>query len=104
MAKYVRAESDSPRSWVVAWGVPALILAVGFAMTGFVNFWLGIALMALAVTAMSFDLWFKHQNWELKAKIRSIVALWIGYLVFLWFAFVPAPLQVVIDVPPGNYP
>jgi hypothetical protein len=104
MAKYIRADIDTPRSWSVAWGIWPLIFAVGFAMTGFLNFWWGIVLMGLAALAMAFDIWRNHNAWSRNNKITCILLIAAGYLILLWFAFVAAPLDVLINIPDGNYP
>jgi hypothetical protein len=84
--------------------VPPTVFAVGFAMTGLVNFWSGILLMALAAIVMIVDIWRNHVSWSRQNKIVGSIVIGAGYGVLLWFAFVAAPLNVLVNIPDGNYP
>ena len=71
MARYARVEPDTLRTWAVQFGVPGLVLAIGFAMTGYANFWLGVVIMTLAVAALATDFWFKHPEMATAARVTK---------------------------------
>ena len=85
-------------------GVTSVIFAIGFAMTGYVSFWRGIILMSAVIALYLGNLWFFEKKIEKRQKLGQAVVLIISYAVLLWFVFVPAPLAVLIDRPPANYP
>ena len=62
MVKYVRADPNDIRTWIVQWGIVPLIFAVGFAMMGLLDFWLGLLLLTAATAAYVYDLWNKKQK------------------------------------------
>lgn len=96
MVKYVRADPDDIRTWIVQWEIVPLIFAVGFAMMGLLDFWLGLLLLTAATAAYVYDLWNKKQK-------RAIFATAAIYILILTWAFRPTPLTVLIDLPQGNY-
>jgi hypothetical protein len=103
VAKYIRADTDSISAWLVAYGLPGLLFVVGFAMTGYLDFWFGVSAMVIAAAILIGDAWIRHK-WTKKQRICVTSATCFALATILWFVFVPAPLQVVIDIPPGNYP
>jgi hypothetical protein len=82
----------------------ALILAMGFAMTGYVNFYLGVSIMTLAIVAITVNLWLRTEGISNNIRGGSVIAIIGLYGIGLWFLFVAAPLIVAITMPPGNYP
>jgi hypothetical protein len=104
VVKYIRADNDTISAWLVAYGLPGLLFAVGFAMTGYLNFLVGILAMGVAATILIGDAWVRHKTWTRRQRIGTTSAICVAYAAILWFVFVPAPLKVVIDAPPGNYP
>jgi hypothetical protein len=56
MAKYVRADQDNLRTWVIQFGIIPLIFAVGFAMMGLLDFWMGLLLLTAATVIYAVDL------------------------------------------------
>ena len=77
------------RLWVVELGFPALLYALGFAMTGYLNFWLGLCVMTIAAVFIVFDFWFRNNARSHLFRISSI-ALTTGIYgfvlgVFLWW-------------------
>jgi hypothetical protein len=85
-------------------GLPVLGIGVGLAMTGYVNFWLGIAIAALAVVVLLLDLWRLVRNGSFlkKGMAFSIGIICVGLIT--WIAFRPVPLGASFALGPGNYP
>jgi hypothetical protein len=104
MAKYVRAEPFSIRPWLIALGVLPLLIAVGFAMTGFINFKFGIIIMIVCTLLLAADFWYISKSIQLVKRICVEGIIFFVLSLILWFIFVSAPLSVLIDAPPGNYP
>ena len=107
MAKYVRADAarpdaDSMLVWGVAFGVP--VIAVGLAMTGYIDFWRGIGLMTAGLVVVIGDVWIGHRAWKTKQRTIATVAATGLCAVILWLVFVPAPLGVLIERPAAHYP
>jgi hypothetical protein len=103
MARYVRADEDTLVSWMVAYGLTALLLALGFAMTGYINFWLGVAAMAGGVCILMADIWLRHKYWTRTQRIGGTLTVCAAFVIILWFVFIAAPLDVLFDTPAGNY-
>lgn len=97
MANYVRAKPDNLRTWFVENGIFPLIAAIGYAMTGLLNFWVGIILTVAASIFFARDLWNCKQRWAAAGVAAFII-------VFLVMAFKPAPLVAILETPSGNYP
>jgi hypothetical protein len=104
MAQYAKIQPETLRTRVMQLGVTSVIFAIGFAMTGYINFWRGVILMSAVVAIYLGNLWFFEKKIEKREKVGQTLVLLGSYAILLWLVFVPAPLTVLIDRPQGNYP
>jgi hypothetical protein len=110
MAKYVRLDSlpapPPPKpinTWIVALGIVPLVFALGFAMTGYINFWLGICIMSVAAFGFAISFWFATPTVTSKQRWSGVAGILAVYALTLWFVFVPAPIDVLIVPTGANY-
>ncbi len=104
MAKYARVDEAPLRSWLTLLGIIPLYGSIGFAMTGYINFWLGVGIIVLSTLAFAVHFWLSNKAQSQRLRVSGVIVIVTVLLCTLWIVFVSAPLQVVIDVPPGNYP
>jgi hypothetical protein len=110
MAKYVRADSvkseqlEHPvRTWLIEMGLVPAVVAIGLAMTGYVNFYFGLVLLTLGIAIIALLFWFKNTVRTKTFRVTGVAAVGIIYAITLWFLFVAAPLNVIMGVPSQNY-
>jgi hypothetical protein len=103
MAKYVRVEEAPIRSWITLLGILPLYGGIGFAMTGYINFWAGIAVLVLTAGAFAIHFWLANKRLSPRLRIVGVIVIFGALGLTLWAVFVPAPLQVVISAPSNNY-
>jgi hypothetical protein len=110
MAKYVRKEKTPPETigervarTAAEWS-QAIVLAIGFAMTGYVNFYLGIVILTIGVTLVCVNVWFKTKTRSTYSRIAILFLIAGAYVGSLWFfMFVAAPLDVLMTTVDANY-
>lgn len=98
------ATAKGVRHWIFELGAPALLLAIGFGMTGYTNFWLGFVVMTLAVGYIIYDFLAIHVERPKVFRLTGAGITVAVYAAVLWFVFVPAPLVPLITTPQGNFP
>lgn len=89
------------RDWVVTMGIPGLILGTGWAMMGFVNFWVGFLLLILADVVLVAD-WVRivSRSYRRLTRILGAIVLILPAVLVCWMAFRPAPLEINVQVGP----
>jgi hypothetical protein len=105
-----RAQDHKPprwRSWLISFGVPTSLVAAGLGMLGFINFWRGFIVMSVGFGLASILLWWlvisaRQRNAKYHAVFAAAVPVLL-YAAVVWLVLVPAPLDVGIALPPGNY-
>jgi hypothetical protein len=103
MAQYARIQPETFRARIMQIGVTSVIFAIGFAMTGYINFWRGIFLMSIIIAIYLGNLWLLEKKITSREKGLQTAVLIVSYGVLLWFVFVSAPLDVLIADASGNY-
>ncbi len=105
MAKYIRETPPSIRSWFGELGgaAAALVLAIGFAMTGVVSVKVGMGLMFLGIVWLLVDSCLKFRKSRPTCVVATIVSIAV-YGFFWWLIYIPAPLAFTVINPPNNYP
>lgn len=103
MARYVRADEAPVRAWITLLGIIPLYGGIGFAMTGYINFWVGIAILIATALAFAVHFWVANKTLSPRVRVSGVALIVSALALMLWFVFVPAPLGVVIDAPSGNY-
>jgi hypothetical protein len=89
-------------SWLSRNGILALVIATGVAMTGAVDFYVGIALVIGGTLWAVIDLWRDFTHDRHKAAYGSLIIIALC-TAFVWHSYTPAPLDVTIVVPAVNY-
>jgi hypothetical protein len=103
MAKWERVEESPWRTWLTLVGIIPFYGSIGFAMTGYINFDLGIAVLCLTAAIFAVHFWLANKVQSRRFRASGVIAIFVGSAVTLWLVFVPAPLVVLIDAPPENY-
>src|SRR5437899_7371216 len=80
------------------------MLPAGLALTGAINFWVGVAFIVLACIIVAAYPWIGWKNRERKGRIRASIAATVVCAICLFLVFSPAPLSVLIIAVPGSYP
>jgi hypothetical protein len=91
----------TPRSYLIALGVPSLVFAVSFAMTGLQFFWPGIIGCALALC------WFSYLWWRQSKGFGRILGMALsaaGLVWLVWLAFRPTNLHIQITSAGETFP
>lgn len=91
------------REYLVGLGIPALIFAICFSMTGFMNFWAGVLGASLAIVWFAVDWYVLSRGMRLIVRGTGGLSALAAAIFVGWIAFRPAPINVAIDAPPGNY-
>jgi hypothetical protein len=101
-SKYVKKEPTTIQSWLSHHGVIGLVIAIGVAMTGAIDFYVGIVLVvAGAVWAIS-DFRKAFHSEPIKDTF-GIIAIALLCIAFVYHSYVFAPINVSILVTPDNY-
>jgi len=75
------------RKWSIGLGLPALAAGVGMTLTGYTNFWIGIAIAAIAMAILTVE-WYSFSRpfrWWYQATgyaVVVLVAAWLLYIIF----------------------
>jgi hypothetical protein len=103
MARYIRADEAPIRSWITLLGIIPLYGGIGFAMTGYINFWVGVVVLILTAVALAVHFWLANEIRPLRIRITGVIVISAALAATLWLVFVSAPIDVLISAPPGNY-
>jgi hypothetical protein len=101
-AKYVRTEPVTIRSWLSGHGFIGLVLALGVAMTGAIDYWVGLALVIAGSAWAAREFWTTFHEDARKAAL-GVGAIFFVCAAFIWHSYTPAPLYVTIGFPAGTY-
>ncbi len=100
-AKKVTDEPPSLSGWIISLGIPSLVLGIGVPMMGYVNFWWGVAISAIAIVFFTVE-WLRKYAPKQRVLVNVLVISALGGsgIFLLWLTF--RPVTVKFDILPAT--